>query len=171
MRACCECVGEQASLALASDERRAQLLLHVAAEARPGAYRLPRLDRLRLTLRLDRRRLAVVDRVPRRAVRSLADEDPVDRRSALQSRRRVDDIAGDHRVAFAGLRAERDERLASVYRGADLELVADRFANRERRAHGALRIVLVRDRSTEDGHHRVANELLDRAAVSLELGA
>ena len=51
------------------------------------------------------------------------------------------------------------------------ELLADRVADRERRAHGALGVVLVRDRCAEDGHHRVADELLDRAAVPLELGA
>src|SRR5204862_117291 len=62
-----ESVGEQVALALAADERRPQLLLHVAAEARPGAERLPDLDRLGFPLRLDRRRLAVVDRLPRRA--------------------------------------------------------------------------------------------------------
>ena len=117
------------------------------------------------------RRVAVVDRLPRRAVRPLADEDPVDRRRALQPRRRVDDVAGHHRVALAGLRAERDERLAGVDGGADLQLLADRVADRERRPHRALGVVLVRDRRAEDGHHGVADELLDRAAVPLELGA
>ncbi len=46
----------------------------------------------------------------------------------------------------------------------------DRLADRERGADGALRVVLVRDRSAEDGHHRVADELLDGAAEALELG-
>ena len=44
-------------------------------------------------------------------------------------------------------------------------------ADRERRADGALGIVLVRDRRAEERHHRVADELLDRAAVALELRA
>ena len=57
-----ERVGEQAALALAADERRPQPLLDVAAEARAGGDRLPDPDRLGLPLRLDRRRLAVVDR-------------------------------------------------------------------------------------------------------------
>ncbi len=43
-------------------------------------------------------------------------------------------------------------------------------ADRERRADGALGVVLVRGRRAEEGHHRVADELLDRAAVALELG-
>ena len=38
----------------------------------------------------------------------------------------------------------------------------------ERRAHGALGIVLVRDRRAPDGHHRVADELLDGAAVAVD---
>ena len=164
-------VGEEVALALPPDERRPQLLLDVAAEARAGADRLPHLDRLGFPLRLDRRRVAVVDRVARGAVRPFADEDPVDRRRALQPRGRVDDVAGDHRVALAGLRSERDERLAGVDGGADLQLLADRVADRERRPHRALGVVLVRDRRAEDGHHRVADELLDRAAVPLELGA
>ena len=36
------------------------------------------------------------------------------------------------------------------------------------RAHGAQRVVLVRDGDPEDRHHRVADELLHRAAVTLE---
>ena len=46
-----------------------------------------------------------------------------------------------------------------------------RVAHRERRADRTLGVVLVRDRRAEDGHHRVADELLDRAAVPLELVA
>ena len=68
---------------------------------------------------------------------------------------------------------ERDQRLAGRDPDADLELalLGERVANRERRADRALGIVLVRDRGAEDGHDRVADELLDRAAEALELGA
>ena len=38
----------------------------------------------------------------------------------------------------------------------------------ERRAHRPLGVVLVRDRRAPDRHHRVADELLDRAAVALD---
>ena len=60
-----------------------------------------------------------------------------------------------------------------VIADADLQLAVrrERVANRERSAHGAFRIVLVRDRRAEDRHDRVADELLDRAAEALELGA
>ena len=91
----------------------------------------------------------------------------------LQTRRRVDDVARGH--ALAGLRAgvERDERLAGRDPDADLELavLGERVADRERRPHRALRVVLVCDRGAEDGHHGVADELLDGAAEALELAS
>ena len=45
------------------------------------------------------------------------------------------------------------------------------IANRQRRPDCALRIVLMCHRSPEDRHHRVADELLDRAAEALEIRA
>ena len=48
-------------------------------------------------------------------------------------------------------------------------LLAAPIADRERGADGPLGIVLVRDRRAEDRHHRVADELLDRAAAALDL--
>ena len=116
----------------------------------------------------------VVDRVAGRAPRRLADEDAVDRCVRLEPRRRVDDVAGDHALALLRPRAERDERLPGVDADAELELgllVEDPVADRERGAHRALGVVLVRDRRAEHGHHRVADELLDRAAEALELVA
>jgi len=65
---------------------------------------------------------------------------------------------------------ERDECLTR--RDADPQLYSlllGEVANRERRADGPLRIVLMRRRRTEERHHRVADELLDRAPVALEL--
>ena len=46
---------------------------------------------------------------------------------------------------------------------------ADRVAHGEGGPHRALRVVLVRGRRAEDGHHRVADELLDDAAELLDL--
>ena len=43
-----------------------------------------------------------------------------------------------------------------------------RVAHLDRRPHRAQRVVLVHDRHAEHGHHRVADELLDRAAVALD---
>ena len=58
--------------------------------------------------------------------------------------------------------------LAGVHADADVEL--DAVAELDRRAHGAQGVVLVQLRNAEDGHHRIADELLDRAAVSLDRG-
>ena len=104
------------------------------------------------------------------AVRCLADEDAVHRRRRLDAGGGVDDVARDHALARLGARVHADERLAGVDGEAHLEavLVARPVADRERRAHGALRVVLVHDRRAEDGHDSVADELLDRAAVVLE---
>ena len=59
-----------------------------------------------------------------------------------------------------------------VIADAQLELLLEReIADRERSANCALRVVLVRCRRTEERHYRIADELLDRAAVTLELRA
>ena len=50
-------------------------------------------------------------------------------------------------------------------------LFDDPVPDRERGANGPLGIVLVRGRRAEERHHRVADELLDRPAAPLELGA
>ncbi len=75
---------------------------------------------------------------------------------------------------LAGARAESDERLAGVDRDAQLQLVGlleHPVADRQRGAHGALRVVLVRDRGAEERHDCVADELLHGAAEALQLGA
>jgi hypothetical protein len=117
--------------------------------------------------------LAVLDRLRSRAVRRLADEDPVDRGGGLQPRRRVDDIAGRHPLACLRPRVEVDERLARVHGDAhfELALLGDPVADRQRGADCPLGIVLACNRSTEQRHHRVADELLDRPAPALELVA
>ena len=134
--------------------------------------RLPRRDRLRLALRLDRLELAVVDRLLGRAERLLADDDrvhgaaPWSRAAVLiTSPAAIDSPA-------SGWASTRDERLAGVDSDPHLDALLERpVADRERRANRPLGIVLVRRRRAEERHHRVADELLDRAAVALELGA
>ena len=129
-------------------------------------------DRLRLALRLHRLGLAVVDRVAGPAPRRLADEDAVHRCVGLKPRRSVDDVAGHHALALLRPRTKRHERLPGVDADAELELgllVEDPVTDRERGAYGALCVVLVRHRRSEDRHHRIADELLYRAAEALEL--
>ena len=72
----------------------------------------------------------------------------------------------------SGLCVELNKGLAGRDPHAELETLLDReVADRERCAHGPLGVVLVRDGRAEQRHHRVADELLDRAAVALELGS
>ena len=112
----------------------------------------------------------VVDCCACRAVRRLVDEDPVDRGRALQAGSRVDDVAGRHTLACVGLSVEAHERLAGRDPDAQLQVFLEReLADRERCANGALGIVLVRRRRAEKRHHRIPDELLDGAAVALEL--
>ena len=74
---------------------------------------------------------------------------------------------------------ERDNGLAGVHRDAHVEVdrlddlvqFGHRVAHRERGPHGALRVVLVGDRCAEHCHDRVADELLDYPAETLDLGA
>ena len=79
----------------------------------------------------------------------------------LQARRDVDGLAGgEGRVAVVG------DDLAGLDADAGLELeLVHRVEDRERRAHGALGVVLVRLRDPEGRHDRVAGELLDDPAV------
>ncbi len=72
----------------------------------------------------------------------------------------------------SGSRVEQYEHLARRDADAELEPLLDReVADGERGSDGSLGIVLVRDGRAEQRHNRVADELLDRAAVVLELGA
>ena len=77
----------------------------------------------------------------------------------------VVEIAGDHFARVEpGPRHERDARRAAELLVEPLQ----RLAHLHRGAHGAQRVVLVDARHAEDAHHRVADELLDDAAVPLE---
>ena len=166
-----ERLAQQRELLLAPDERRASDALD--ADARSCPQRLPDGDRLALpfastALRPRRTRSCARSR----GTSSRRRGSPCSARR-LQPRGGVDDVARGHALARLGPRVERDERLAGRDADADLELalLRERVADRERGADGSLGVVLVRDRRAEDRHHRVADELLDRAAEALELGA
>ena len=127
---------------------------------------------LDLPLGLDRRRLLEIDRMACCPMRRGVHEDAVDRSGSLQSRRGVDDVARRHALARARLRVEGHQRLAGRDPHPELEALLDsEVSNCESRANRSLRVVLVSDRGAEEGHHCVADELLDRAAVVLELPA
>jgi hypothetical protein len=104
------------------------------------------------------------------------DEDLAGARSFLETLRDVDGVSRDEQLA-AGAVAGHD--LAGVHADADadphsqlaLEVLVEageRDAQLRRGAHGSQRIVLVQFWEPEDGHHRVADELLQRPSVALE---
>ncbi len=105
-----------------------------------------------------------------RSVGRLVHEDAVHGSCALQPGCGVHDVAGRHALALGRAGIERDECLAGGDSDAELELVFEReLPDRERGADGTLRVIFVRRRSAEQRHGRVPDELLDRAAVALEL--
>jgi hypothetical protein len=120
-------------------------------------------QRLGLPLRLDRRQELGVDGVADESVRLLADQYLTGSRGLLEPGRDVDGVACGERAGPAG------DDLAGV--DADPNVDLHPVAQLERRPNGTQRIVLVNDRDAEDRHHRVADELLDRAAVPLDRGA
>ena len=166
----------RSSSSRAADERRRRPLGDVDAEAGAGLERLPGGHGLRLSLGVDRRCRPVRDRPVGGAVGRLADEHAVDRRRRLQAGGGVHDVARGHPLAPGRVGAEDDERLARVHahahveveRGVGLVHLGDRRPDGERRPHRPLGVVLVRDRCPEHRHHRVADELLHRAAEVLQ---
>ncbi len=163
---------ERVELALAPEERRTSLP-EVDPEARPRLECFPDRDRRRLALGLDRLRLAVVDHVIGRAVGRLADEDAVDRRGRLKAgggvdRRRPTPFPRPRRCGHRE-RSSASPVLTATRNWSSLPLLRNPVADRERRTDRALGVVLVRGRSPEERHHRVADELLDSAAEALEL--
>ena len=168
-------VSEDRELALAADEWNAgEDALACRARRRDCT---PGLDRLGFAFRHNRRQLLVADRGDRRAVRLFANDDRPHGGGLLQARRCVDHVARNHRLAGTRSGVEGDDRVASVHRRPDLEvelrlLLVHRshgVAHGECRADSALRVVPVRCRRAEDGHDRVADELLDNPAERLEL--
>ena len=108
----------------------------------------------------------------------LADQRLAGRRRLLEPRGRVDGIARDEplparRIAGHDLTGVDACPAGEPDAPREVELVVqagERSLHAGRCAHGAQGIVLVQDRQAEDRHDRVADVLLDRAAVGLELG-
>jgi hypothetical protein len=101
----------------------------------------------------------------------LADEDAVDGRHRLEPCGGVDDVAGDDSLALLRLSTDGNQSLARVDGNADVKVrfVQSPVADRERRPHRPLRVVLVRHRSAEEGDDGIADELLHGSAEALEL--
>ena len=102
------------------------------------------------------------------ALRRFADEDASRRRRGLEPCCGVDEVAGDHALVR---RADGHGRLAGQDPGACLDACAERrhgVDEVEGGADGQLGIVLVSGRRAPDGHDRIADELLDGAAVAAD---
>ena len=161
--------GRRAATAASEDRCRSSSARSSATQTRDG---------LGLPLCVDRLGSLVLDRTLGRAIRVLADQDPAGRRRRLEAGARVDHVARDHRLARPR-HARRGAtsaspvftpiRTSSSSVGIRLVQLGDRLLDRERRADGPLRVVLVRDGCAEDADDGVADELLDRSAVTLEL--
>ena len=103
----------------------------------------------------------------------LTDENRAGQRRGLNSRRRVDEVSRDHALTFG---AESDRGLACQHasprpQGRRPDLLAERLHRcdeLEGRPHCTLRVIFGRDWSAPDGHHCIADELLDRAAIKLD---
>ncbi|MCZ7587983.1 MAG: hypothetical protein M5U27_03805 [Gaiella sp.] len=104
--------------------------------------------------------------VPHQPLRVVSQEDLARAGGLLEPGRDVHRVARHERVSLAG-----DDR-ARVHADARIqaELLHD-VAQLHRRPRRAQRVVLARDGNPEHGHHRVADELLDGAAVPLEHAA
>ncbi len=143
----------------------------------------PRVDQpirsyaLGLPLELERLNLLDVDVVANEPVCEIAEQDLLRARGLLQARRNVHGVARDE--ALPGRRIARDD-LPRVHAGSNgephapvaLELVVQhglRPLHPGGRPHGPQGVVFVELRKAEHGHDRVADELLDHAAVPLQL--
>jgi hypothetical protein len=114
-----------------------------------------------------------LDGIADEPVRRLADEYLAGPRGFLEPLGNVDGVARDEGFAATRsdlARVEPDPELER-HPGIPLELLVQRQQggpNLVGRAHGAERVVLVHGGDAEDGHHRVADELPDGAAVALD---
>ena len=133
-------------------------------------------DGLGLALERQRRDRLDLDLVARKAVGQRPDDDLATTRRLLEPSRRVDRVAGDQPLPGAGVTGD---DLAGVDPDVVVQLHAPRRAElviqgRQRRLHREGRpertqgVVLVADRQAEDGHDRVADELLDRPAMPVQ---
>ncbi len=141
------------------------------AHSCPRVERLPDREGLGLPFGLYALELTELDHRARRAISGRPDDDAIHGRRGLQTRRRVDDVAGGHSLTRLRPCAEVDQCLSRVDGDPHLHLllVARPVADRECRAHSALGVVLVGRRRAEQRHHGVADELLHRPAMPLEL--
>lgn len=164
---------QQRGLVLAPDERRPRAL---ADEPSGHRDRPPGLERSAPAGYRDRRELLEREQLARRPVGRLAERDPPDRRRRLEQARAGGDLAG-HPLAGLRPRSDGDDGVAGVdpdpgreaQTGMLLVELLDRVQQTERCPDGALGIVFVAHRRSEHADHGVPDELVEGAAVVLQL--
>ena len=166
-----ELLGET-QLTFATDERWLEpFRLQASATACGDAERAPERNRLSLALQRMGAGVGERDRGFGRASRRLANEDRARLGDRLHPRGGVDEVACHHPLPGG---AEVDGRLTCRYRSAGGELRKAGYGCEgfdggdeiECRPHRPLGGVLLGDRRTPDGHHRVADELLHLTPVA-----
>jgi len=166
-------VEKQLQLALPADERgahrRQPARLRRDRALRP--YRGEHRKRRGLAFRDDGLVRSVLDRDASELLGQRADDDLANVGTLLDARGDVDDVAGDEELAGG---ARFGDGLTAVDAHARRELdgqlaiqLGELVAHRQAGPHGALGVVVVHARDTEHDHDRIADELLDGAAVTL----
>ena len=143
---------------------------HRAERAGDHAERAMEVDRLRFALQLVLAVVLVDDRGLGGVHRRVTHEHLPGLGDRLDPRGGVDQVAHHHPLALG---PEGDRGLAGEHAGSRSQVrsvdlnahLGDSLGEVERGAHGTFGVVLGRDRRAPHGHHRVADELLDRAAV------
>ena len=153
------CLPQEPELGFPSHERRVVPPLRRVVHP----YEPVRRDGLGLSLELEGRDRLDLDRVLHERERRLSEQHLAGVRSLLQPGGHVDRVTGREPL----LRPR--HHLARHHSDPPLQPESrERVPHLDRCPHRPQRIVLVHDRHTEDGHHGVADELLDRAAVMLD---
>jgi hypothetical protein len=171
-----EQASQQLELAVAPDHRRAQAR-HPTRRLVALAREDHRADRGGLSAHIKGSR-RLEGESAHRGSGAVTDEDLAGRRGLLEPGRHVDGVAGRHRLARPGRRG--GEHLARVHADPQPELdavrrlelvvqVAQPALHPKRRAQGACGVVLVCGGHAERSHDGVADELLDRPALRLDL--
>ena len=131
---------------------------------------------LGLSLQLERRERLAEGRVAHERAGERTEKDLARAGRLLEARRHVDGVSGDEGLAPGGVAGHhraavhpRAHRKAHIPLGLEVDVErVHRGHQVEGRPAAAQGVVLARGRDAEDAHHRVADELLDRAAVAGE---
>ena len=160
---------DQTQLAVTADKRWLESIppaLPTSGGSHPE--RPPERKWLGLALELVFARVLVLDRRLAGASCPFPDEDGARPGRCLDARRRVHEVTGHHALAL-GPHGHRRLTGHDAHAHGDAWLERCHYLDElERCSDGALGIVLAGDRRAPDGHHGIADELLDSAAVAFD---